>query len=240
MRQNSIGSVLNLILTGQDLFTDWGEYMLSLSKSNSGILVLSLISLALTISPAFCQTDSGDKPEAEKKLEDQLKSDSDKLSHDKDQLEDYKAQAAWYEEFAKQRLANASAERLEVEKRLKLREAALAKLVKKDPKNHIVQEVEALKAWLADETAKRRQIESTRDRWRAAVQNLQGKIGQDKYAVDVDSASLEHQKELDKEKAARNAENPKPAPPQIQQNTILLPGFEQEQGNIPTLLGPAN
>lgn len=218
------------------LITDWGKIMTFLSKNAA---LTMLISMSLFASAAQAQVvDDDSKSAEEKKLEQQVKTDSSTLTEEQKQLEEYKKQAAWYEDFAKKRLEHASIERQEVEKRLKVQEEALAKLVKKDPKNHIVMEVEALKGWLADEAAKRKQIESTRDRWRAAVQNMQSKISQAKYQLDADSASLEHEKELEKEKAAREAENPKPAPPQIKQNTILMPGFEQGEGNIPEMLGP--
>ena len=189
------------------------------------------LSLALTAVPCF----AGD---AEEKLEQQVKSDSAELSDEQQKLADYQAQAKWYDQFAKQRLDNATAERNEVQKRLTALQAMVAKSGKLAPKSHVAQEMDALKAWLNDEDSKRRQIESTREKWRTAVEAMQSKISQTKYQKDADTASLQHQQELDKEAAARSSENPKPAPPQVQQNTVLMPGFETTEGTVPTLLGP--
>ncbi|MBX9688124.1 MAG: hypothetical protein K2X27_15560 [Candidatus Obscuribacterales bacterium] len=192
-----------------------------------------LLSVAVTVAPCMAQSDNNSP--AEEKLEQQVKADTQALTDEQKQLADYQQQAKWYEQFAQQRLKNATAERAEVEKRLQGLELNPSA---KNPKSTIAQEVNSLKAWLADETSKRRQIESTRERWRTAIEGLQSKISQTKYQTDADKASLEHQKEIDKENASRQAENPKPAAPQIQQNTVLMPGWEEDQGTIPTLLGP--
>lgn len=202
--------------------TDWGKIMSSLLKVSGWVF----LSLAITAAPCL----AGD---AEDKLQQQVQADQAALTEEQQKLADYQAQAKWYDQFAKQRLDNAAAERAEVTKRLQALGATKAA-----PKSHVAQEIEALKAWLADEDQKRRQIETTREKWRAAVADMQSKISQTKYQKDADTASLEHQKELDKEKAARTAEDPKPAPPQVKQNTVLMPGFETGEGTIPTMLGP--
>jgi len=191
-----------------------------------------LLSLTLGLSPALAQDEPSD---AVKKLEQQVNTDTKELSDEEKQLADYQAQAKWYEQFAQKRLQNANAEKLEVENRLKILETAEAKKTKKDPKSPAAQEIAALKGWLDEEASKRRQIEATRERWKAAIQSLSSKESQTKYQIDADKASLEHQKEIDKEKAAREAENPKPAPPQVQQNTVLMPGWEQGSGTIPEI-----
>ncbi len=199
---------------------------------------LVLLSLALSISSCLAedsQDDDDDGPAA--KLDQQVKSDADALSQDQKELSEYQQQAKWYEEFAQKRLEHAAIEKAHVEKRLK----ELDELQKQNPKNDKSarsQEITALKAWLTEEAAKRQQIETTRARWKAAVESALSKTQQAKYKMDVDKASAEHQKELDKENAARKAENPKPAPPQIQQNTILVPGMETETGTIPVLGSP--
>lgn len=202
--------------------------MSSLQTLSLGIL----LSMCVGLLPAVAQDEPSD---AVKKLEQQVNTDTKELSDEEKKLADYQEQAKWYEQFAQKRLQNADAEKQEVEKRLKLLEIAEAKKTKKDPKSASAQEITALKGWLEEEAAKRRQIEATRERWKAAIQALSSKESQTKYQIDADKASLEHQKEIEKEKAARDAENPKPAPPQVQQNTVLMPGWEQGSGTIPEI-----
>lgn len=195
-----------------------------------------VLSLAMGVLPCLADADA---PTAADKLENQVKADDAALSEEQQQLQDYQEQADWYEQFAKKRLEHANIEKQEVEKRLKALEQALAKKPDKNPKSPANHELASLKAWLEDEVAKRRQIETTRERWRAAIASVKSKMAQTKYQKDADAASLEHQKDLDKQEAARRADDPKPKPPQIQQNTILMPGYETTEGNIPSLLGPS-
>jgi hypothetical protein len=195
--------------------------MLSLlTRRSSGLL----LSLAVSITPCLAQDmDQTDK---------QLKSDSQELSADQQELSSFKNQAKWYDTFAKQRLTNAAAERQEVEKRLKLLEEANAANPKKDAKSNMSQEIEVLKGWLASEEATRDKIERTRAQWHAAVEAQASKTNEASYQVDVDKAAEAHKNEIAKEKAEIQAENPKPKPPQVQQNTVLMPGWETEQGNL--------
>lgn len=195
-----------------------------------------LISLAFSIAPSFAD-DDGPSP-AEQQAEQQVKSDTDTLTAEQAQLLNYQQQAKWYEQFAQKRLQHADAEKAVVENRLRTLETWQVKNPKADPKGNIAHEVKALRAWLSDEAAKRKQIELTRERWKTAIENTTSQTQQTKYQLDVDQANVEKQKQLDKVKANIQAENPKPAPPQVQQNTILIPGWETEQGNIPLLLGP--
>ncbi|MBX9721937.1 MAG: hypothetical protein K2X81_11120, partial [Candidatus Obscuribacterales bacterium] len=132
----------------------------------------------------------------------------------------------------------AAAERAEVEKRLMGLEAADAANPKKNPKSTVAQEITALKGWLSDEAAKRKQIEIAKERWQTAIENAQAKTKQTSYQIDVDKASVLHQNEINKERAEIQAENPRPAPPQIQQNTVLMPGWETETGTVPVLGKP--
>jgi len=182
----------------------------------------------LAVSPCLAQSDSS-------ALGKQVQADKQTLSDEKQKLDDYQKQAKWYDQFAQQRLTNASAERTEVEKRLKEISEAQSASSKKNPKSPVAQEIKALQGWLADEAAKRKQIEQTRERWRSAVETETAKIQQTKYEKDVDTASLQHQKDIDKGNAERKAENPKAAPPQVQQNTVLMPGWEQGTGAIPII-----
>lgn len=202
--------------------------MSALLTKSAGILM----SLALTVAPCLAQSDAADK------LDQQVKSDASTLTAEQQQLADYQQQAKWYDDFAVKRLQHADIERTEVQNRLKIVQANLAKRPDKNPKSPANQELASLTGWLKEEASKRSQIEATREKWKAAIEGTQSKISQTKYQKDVDTASLQHQQEQDKENAARSAENPKPAPPQIKQNTILLPGFEAEQGTIPEMLGP--
>lgn len=192
-----------------------------------------LLSLAFSAIPAFADSAATDK------LDQQVKSDAAELTEEQKQLADYQAQAKWYDDFAQKRLQHADVERKEVEARLKAVEEKLAKQPDKNPKSPANVELASLKGWLADESSKRNAIEATRAKWKAAVEAEQAKISQTKYQKDVDTASLNFQKEQDKEKTTRAAENPKPAPIEVKQNTILLPGYETEQGTVPSLLGPA-
>ena len=194
-----------------------------------------LLSLLFASGPTWAQTESSP---TDQKQEQQIKQDVSAVSEQQQKLADYQQQAQWYERFAQKRLLNAKEERAEVELRLKQLESMQAKNAVKNPKSTISQEIETLKNWLTEEESKRKQIENTRARWHAAIEGLQSQVSQTKYETDADKAALEHQQKLEKENAARQADNPKPAPPQIQQNTILMPGWETEQGNIPTLLGP--
>lgn len=195
-------------------------------SSSTAISFGILVSLVFA-GPCLAQTDSA--------IDQQVKSDEQTLSAEQQQLADYQKQAKWYDQFAQQRLSNAAAERAEVEKRLKAITEAQVKAAQKNPKSPIAQEITALQAWLNDESAKRRQIEQTRERWRTAIETELAKVQQTKYQKDVDTASQQHQQELAKEDAARKADNPKPAPPQVQQNTILMPGWETGTGSIPVI-----
>lgn len=195
-----------------------------------------LISLAFSIAPSFADDDG--PSQAEQQAEQQVKADTDTLTAEQAQLLNYQQQAKWYEQFAQKRLQHADVEKAVVENRLRTLETWQVKNPKADPKGTVAHEVKALRAWLNDEAAKRKQIELTRERWKTAIENTTSQTQQTKYQLDVDQANVDKQKQLDKVKANIQAENPKPAPPQVQQNTILIPGWETEQGNIPLLLGP--
>jgi hypothetical protein len=182
----------------------------------------------LAVSPCLAQDGSS-------ALDKQVQSDKQTLSDERQKLDDYQKQAKWYDQFAQQRLTNANAERAEVEKRLKEISDAQSASSKKNPKSPVAMEIKALQGWLNDEAAKRKQIEQTRERWRSAVEAETAKIQQTKYEKDVDTASLQHQKDIDKANAERKAENPKKPPLQVQQNTVLMPGWEQGTGTIPII-----
>jgi hypothetical protein len=201
--------------------------MSSLLTISAGILM----SLALSITPCLAQ-------DAASSADQQLKADTKELTDEQQQVADLQAQAKWFNDFTAKRLANAAAERAEVEKRLKGLEAADAANPKRNPKSTVAQEIAALKGWLSDEAAKRKQIEIAKERWQSAIENAQAKTKQTSYQIDVDKASVLHQNEINKERAEIQAENPRPAPPQIQQNTVLMPGWETETGNIPVLGKP--
>jgi hypothetical protein len=173
----------------------------------------------------------------EEKQEQQVKADETRMSEEQQKLAEYQQQAQFYDRFAQKRLQFAREARVEIEARIKQLEDLQAKGGAKTSKSKLSQEIGALKNWLTAETAGRKQMEEMQARWHAAIENVKSQIAQTKFTTDVDKSSLAHQQEIDKENAARQADNPKPAPPVVQQNTILAPGFESMQGDIPVMLG---
>lgn len=209
--------------------------MSSLKKNSAGVL----LSLALILSPCVAQADDDDDntSSATKSAQDQVQKDTDELSAEQDQLKHYQEQAKFYDDFAAKRLEQNVVLRKQVEQRLQAMQVAQKK--KENASNkHIAQEIEHLQGWLNDEASKRKQIEQMRERWRTAVEMQTVKIQNTKYQSDVDKASLQHQQNIDKTNAAIQSENPKPKPAPVQgAPNVLSPGWEENQGTIPLLLG---
>ena len=210
--------------------------MSPLRRNSAGKLILLSLALGFVASGNMLGMAQSDATTA---LDQQVKSDTDELSTEQQTLSNYQEQAKFYDQFAKKRLDHASTLRKDVEKRLRNLEQAKAN-DKKASKDLFATEIQHLKTWLADDSAKTKQIEAMRERWRTAIENQTNKIQNTKYQTDVDKASLDHQKTIDKANAQIAADNPPPPKPQVQQTNVLIPGWEEEQANIPVLLGPGH